>query len=98
MRVLHVYALFNFKGTASESNPIGYRRIKASLAAPNKPVVPNKPTPEQQKQQQELKDKIGHGCTVVSGALILGDAAILFSGQEYLTPSALSLSFHVWAV
>ena len=98
MRVPHVYALFDFKGTASESNPIGYGRIKTSLAAPNKPVVPNKPTPEEQRQRQELKEKIGHGCTVISGALILGDAAILFSGQEYLTPSALSLSFHVWAV
>ena len=50
-----------------------------------------------QQQQQKLKDKVGHGCTVVSGLLVLGDAAILFSGQEYLAPWSLSVSAHVWA-
>ena len=52
---------------------------------------------QEAQNKQQLKDKIGHGCTAVSGLLLLGDAAILFSGQEYLVPAALSLSFHVWA-
>lgn len=51
---------------------------------------------EQQKLQQQ-KDKVGHGCTIVSGLLVLGDAVILFSGQEELAPWSLSLSLHVWA-
>lgn len=67
------------------------------------PPSPNNSTPKpqaqqtQQQQQQQLKDKVGHGCTVVSGLLVLGDAAILFSGQEELAPYALSYSAHVWA-
>jgi len=56
------------------------------------------PTPlTPQQKHQQLKDKIGHGCIVVSGLLVVGDIAILVSGQEYLAPAAASLSLHVWA-
>jgi hypothetical protein len=60
-------------------------------------TAPNKPTPTPQQKEQQLKDELGHGCTVVSGLLVLGDAAIVFSGQGYLAPASLSLSFHAWA-
>jgi RHS repeat-associated protein len=77
---------YAFGGAGAPSNPSTPPTSRLAMVS----------TPQQQ-QEQALKDKIGHGCTAVSGLLVLGDAAILFSGQEYLAPAALSLSFHVWA-
>ena len=56
------------------------------------------PSPTNPQAGQQQQKRIGHDCTIASGLLMAADAAILFSGQEYLAPASLSLSFHVWAL